>query len=114
MIISTDLDERLYLTDSGTPVCEGHIQPYIDSVVEASRRDYDAWFQCHGKSMSCQRCVGGAYDTQRDRMDAPFPRESSTERGAGDLTASVDRRETQSISPTFVRTAFTRHSSELA
>jgi hypothetical protein len=113
MITNTQIDEKLYLTDSGTPVCEGHIQPYIDNVSEASRRDYYAWFQCHGSEMSCQRCSGGLYDAQRDRVDADLLRESSSERRAGDISARDDRRETQGISPSFIRYAAHRHSPDL-
>ena len=114
MIISTDVDERLYLTDCGTPICEGHIQPYIDRVLLATPADYDAWSQCHGSIMSCQRCSGGAYDTQRDRMDADLLRESSAERRAGDHSTGEPCRETQSISPSFIRYAEHRHISDLA
>ena len=113
MIISTDVDERLYLTDCGTPICEGHIQPYIDTVLLATPADYDAWSQCHGSIMSCQRCSGGAYDTQRDRVDADLLTESSTQRRAGDHSAGQHRGETTSISPSFVRYAEHRHISNL-
>lgn len=114
MITSIDTREALYLTDCGTPICEGHIQPYIDNVLEASITDYHAWFQCHGIEMSCQRCSGGAYDTQRDRMDADLLTESDTERRAGDGTARTDRGETTSISPSFRRYAQQRHATALA
>lgn len=114
MIISTDLDEILYLTDSGTPVCEAHIQPYIDDVIPATRSDYHAWFQCHGNMMSCQRCSGGAYDTQRDGMDADLSRESSAQRRAGDNTTGADCGETPSISPSFIRYAQHRYASAIA
>lgn len=114
MIISTDTQERLYITDCGTPVCEGHIQPYIDDALPASPTDYDAWLQCHGRMMSCQRCVGGAYDTQRDGVGDPLLREINPQRRAGDDTAGQDCGETQSISPSFVRYAEHRHISDLA
>ena len=70
-------DPALYLVAGCTPVCEAHLETYIDDPAWiAETADYDDWLRAHGTRMTCQRCRGGRTDDRGgDDMDAPLPRE---------------------------------------
>jgi len=52
------IDDYLLITGEGVPVCEAHVQPYIDDpLTPATTDEYAAWLSSHGAPMRCQRCV---------------------------------------------------------
>lgn len=70
----------LYITGDGLPVCEAHLEKYIDDPsFLATACDYDAWFQSHGKTMSCKRCRGVASERAGDSVDVAFLETDSAE-----------------------------------
>jgi len=67
------IDDYLLITGEGVPVCEAHVQPYIDDpLTPATTDEYAAWLSSHGAPMRCQRCVGVDDDAERDHVVADF------------------------------------------
>ena len=63
----------LYITGDGIPVCEAHLQRYIDDPSWlATTCEYDAWLNCHGEHMTCKRCKGAAGERVGDSLDVAF------------------------------------------
>lgn len=72
------MEIELFITGDGLPVCEAHLEKYIDEPsFLASACEYDAWFQSHGKPMSCHRCRGADRDRIRNQVDAALLEENS-------------------------------------
>lgn len=70
----------LFMTGGGLPVCEVHLDKYIDApFFRAASCDYDAWFHRHGEQMSCKRCRGVASERAGDSVDVAFLDEDSSE-----------------------------------
>jgi hypothetical protein len=93
----------LRISESGVPLCSAHYQKYIDDPSqEASRRDYDAWFQAHGVEMSCMRCRSHD-DTRGDQMDVVFSGAISSEGRQRNKSTGHAGQQVTSISPAFVR-----------
>jgi hypothetical protein len=70
----------LYMTGDGIPVCEAHLEKYIDAPYWlACQCDYDAWFHSHGALMSCRRCKGVQSDQVGDSVVVALSQEDSSE-----------------------------------
>lgn len=71
---------ELFVTGGGLPVCEVHLDKYIDApFFRAMTCDYDAWFQRHGQQMSCKRCKGVVSERAGDSVDVAFSDEDGSE-----------------------------------
>ncbi len=74
----------LFITGDGLPVCEVHLEKYIDEPsFLACQCDYDAWFTSHKEPMACKRCRGVSDERTRDEVDASLFEKNSSERGRG-------------------------------
>jgi hypothetical protein len=70
----------LFMTGDGLPVCEAHLEKYIDDPsFRATQCDYDAWFHSHGVTMSCRRCKGAIIERGRNQMDVAILEADSAE-----------------------------------
>jgi hypothetical protein len=93
----------LHISADGVPLCDGHYEKYIhDPSLVATHADYDAYFQAHGKPMTCHKCRS-AHDAGRNQMGTLFLGEVSAERRGRDTGTSERGGETSSISPAFLR-----------
>jgi hypothetical protein len=74
----------LFITGSGSPVCEAHLERYIDDPsFRATSAEYDAWFHRHSEEMQCQRCKGAGDDRAGNTMDDALPDSNSSAWGRG-------------------------------
>lgn len=74
------MEIELYITGDGLPVCESHLEKYIDDPsFRATQCEYDAWFHRHGEYMSCRRCKGAVDERDRSEVVIAFLDENSSE-----------------------------------